>query len=514
MAYIIRRVVVWFGGSRATAGPSDVHGWLAKWDDYIGQCYEQEKAIIQPKEQQPTSDQVQKIPIQPREQQGANDQDEQEKAIAKGKERVAALMLARRDRNIQLHGLATSPSRPPRRVVSYLWNALREHDELVDTLLLGESTEGLRASNEQLIAQLKELRGIASARVEEVQRAYARWRRWATGAAIGGVLAVVVGQVAWLFGYRFGADDPLVVWGLLGLTLIGLGLACATIFTRTAAGDLGDGWRLVLTVLPILMVIVAVAGIVAVAAAGAGAGAGPFSRDELRTAYIGTGVVAALAAVAVLAAGAISSNPERALDDTARTLFPVPVAGRAHADRVDQLEAELRTAEAVVEERSRQERRSARRWLSTHILVGGLGALASAAAGVVLNAEPSQQVLSQQTRSLVTLLALVGAGLTALATTLNPGRRWETAAVTAGSCEALAREIGVMTRLDLDEELEPESGPRHGREALEDVLSRYDSIVGVPGRDSFWSRLKGDSTSRAGGRRSRRRGGRGRSRGS
>jgi hypothetical protein len=89
----------------------------------------------------------------------------------------------------------------------------------------------------------------------------------------------------------------------------------------------------------------------------------------------------------------------------------------------------------------------------------------------------------------VTVLALGGAGLTALATTLNPGRRGESAASTAASCEALAREIGVMYRLDLDAELQD----KHGRRALEDILIRYDAIVGVKGRDSFWSRLHGIS---------------------
>ena len=367
----------------------------------------------------------------------------------------------RRGRDIRLHILTTAPDRPPRRILGYLRNALQEHDEAVDNLLSGSPTGELTNIEAE---GLQLLQDQALSHVTAIEQSYRRWRRWATAATVAGLLAVVIGQAAWVAGMS--TAKPLVAWGWLGLTLIGIGLISAIVFTRTAVGDLPERWRLALIALPALIVLVAVL----LALLG----------GQPRPAYIATGVVATLVVVAMVAVAVVTSDPQRVLDDFS-SLVPLPPAGDGVGpSRIGRLGAELRQVEMVVEDRARQERRSARGWQVAHIVVGGAAALASGAAGVVLTTEAQ---LSGSLRTVITVLAVGGAGLTALATTLNPGRRAENAGLTSAGCEALVREIGVMTRLDLRG-----YGRRGGREALEDVLDRYDALVGVTGPDSFWSR--------------------------
>jgi hypothetical protein len=414
--------------SEAEPGGDDVRSWLDRWRTAVAESHARERdAVNQPNP-------------------------------------AAALTVARRSREFRLLALEGLPGRPPQRLVDNLRQAVHEHDALVDALLSPPPMP-----TEQLNQELGRLQNYALERIKRVRSAYDTSRRWATAAAVAGLLAVAVGWLVWRAGV--GADQPPLAFGWLGLIVVGLGLAMAMVFTHTAMGDLSESSRLRLTVLPAIVVLAVAVG-------------GLLLPRAIRPAYVGTAVVAALVVVVVLAAVAIARAPERTVAEAPSPPAPapsIPLPG----EPVDRLSAELRTAESVVSSRSRREQRSARRWRLFHYVIGGAAALASGAAGVVLSTATENQ-LGGSLKTFLALLAIAGGGLTALVTTLDSGRRGEAAELRSASCEALAREIGVITRWDLKEELWP---AQRAREALEDVLIRYEAIIGVTGRDSFWSRL-------------------------
>jgi MFS family permease len=422
--------------SEAEPGGDDVRSWLDRWRTAVDDSHAKERD-----------------------------------AVAQG-DPAAALTVVRRGREFRLLALEGLPDRPPERLIDNLRQAVRQHDGLVDALLSPP-----RMPAPQLSDELGRLQNYALEHIKRVRSAYDTSRSWATAAAVAGLLALAVGWLAWRAGV--GADQPLLAFGWLGLIVVGLGLAMAMVFTYTAMGHLSESSRLRLTVLPAIIVLAVAVG-------------GLLLPRAIRPAYVGTGVVAALVVLIVLAAAAIARAPERAIAEAPSPPVPFPPV-HLPAEPIDRLSVELRTAESVVSNRSRREQRSARRWRLLHYAIGGAAALTSGAAGVVLTTATQNQ-LGGGLKTFLALLAIAGGGLTALATTLDSGRRGEAAELRSASCEALAREIGVMTRWDLTEELWPEE---RAREALEDVLLRYEAIVGVTGRNSFWSRLHGRSTAQA-----------------
>jgi hypothetical protein len=145
------------------------------------------------------------------------------------------------------------------------------------------------------------LKTSAQRQVDTLRSSYLRWRWWALAATVAGLVAIGVGYAAWL-----------ARGGWLGLTVVGIGLSAAMVFAHAAASDLVERWRLALTALPAVIVLAAVLGSLVV--------------GERRPAYVATGVVAALVALAVLAAAVVTRNPQRTLEDSLRLALPLPIS--------------------------------------------------------------------------------------------------------------------------------------------------------------------------------------------
>jgi hypothetical protein len=127
----------------------------------------------------------------------------------------------------------------------------------------------------------------------------------------------------------------------------------------------------------------------------------------------------------------------------------------------------------------------ASRWNKAHYWVGVPAALL-AGAGAVSGLTETQGAV-QVTLAIV---ALVGSGLAAVATTLNAGRVSEEARSTANAYDALGLEIGVTRKVDL-RTWPPDNGL--GRESVEDYLHRLNDLAGVKDQ-SFWARQKTERT--------------------
>ena len=131
---------------------------------------------------------------------------------------------------------------------------------------------------------------------------------------------------------------------------------------------------------------------------------------------------------------------------------------------------ELENLRRRIHQEARAQRRASLAWATTFIIVGGLAALLSGAAGVTAN--------QTDATDWVAALAIGGAGLTALMTAVNPGRRWEQARTLQKACESLEQEVGVVIRLDLT----PSADHETARQRIEDIAIMYDSLLGLPDR--------------------------------
>jgi hypothetical protein len=145
--------------SEAEPGGDDVRSWLDRWRTAVAESHARERdAVNQPNP-------------------------------------AAALTVARRSREFRLLALEGLPGRPPQRLVDNLRQAVHEHDALVDALLSPPPMP-----TEQLNQELGRLQNYALERIKRVRSAYDTSRRWATAAAVAGLLAVAVGWLVWRAG--------------------------------------------------------------------------------------------------------------------------------------------------------------------------------------------------------------------------------------------------------------------------------------------------------------------------
>ena len=135
---------------------------------------------------------------------------------------------------------------------------------------------------------------------------------------------------------------------------------------------------------------------------------------------------------------------------------------------------ELRRLRDLISEEARRHRVIARRWMVAFVAIGGAAALTSGSAAVTASSDSGAD-------RWVVVLAVAGGGLGALATALNPGGRWEQARTVALTLTRLAHELETFIGLqgaDLR---------GTGRQTVEDVVMRFDAILGVPERTRLWA---------------------------
>jgi hypothetical protein len=146
-------------------------------------------------------------------------------------------------------------------------------------------------------------------------------------------------------------------------------------------------------------------------------------------------------------------------------------------NRVERVGAEVEAIYRDSLDRMRRQRQAAQRWGRLNYLIGVPAALFSGAAGAIA----ALTDVSENWKIAVTLLAIVAAGLTSVATTLNASRRAEQASIQEAAYEALARDARVTLVVDFQT-----LGYGTAREALETLVDRLREIDGIPPRKSFY----------------------------
>jgi hypothetical protein len=384
------------------------------------------------------------------------------------KQMAEQLQWIRFHRNINLssaYTLATSGQAS----VRYLGASLDRYDTLVDELnFLTNSIDAnleladLRLSHERLEQGLL-------ADIKEIEHAYRRWRTVTLWASVFFTALSFAGLLGWLWSLDQGEVN--VVWGAASMLSLTLGLIGTTVCTSIALEHSNDGGstqsggvasraaahlpKLLPFVAPVFLLIATVWAV---------------TRDVPADGWDPRILYASLASTAVLLSVVFyfvfSRMPRRSLMANTPAEWQDGIL-RFRSGSGRSIRGELSRIEGVAAARSSEQLRSARRWRIGHYVLGGGAALAAGGAG-------ARNIPS---------LAILAAALTALATALNPGRQSEEKQVMADGCSSLAREIGVMGRVDLGEYTPPLD-----REALEDVVDRYDSLIGAPERRSFWAR--------------------------
>lgn len=303
------------------------------------------------------------------------------------------------------------------------------------------------------------------AQIDALEARYTQWRAWVIVAACSGAVVAIGGLAYWFNAVSEKDPDPLGVW--LSSIVALLGLVWFSALTRPAIAGLPSSYSFLPVVPPFVGIASAIYVII-----------GPAdSPQAFSTAAIligGSMLIIAwlLAETYISVTGDLAGDefylPEFPSDDD---LHDVTGAGRRN------VRAELAALARAVRARGRSAARQARWWGVTHLVVGGIGAGLSAAAAVT--AVPATDVKF----GWPVALALAAATLTGIGTALNPSRRKEEATLLAAKCEALDREVGVMRRVDWQDYSKPRD-----REALEDILTRYDQLLGLPELNSFWVR--------------------------
>jgi hypothetical protein len=363
----------------------------------------------------------------------------------------ATIESARTARNVQLMGLTTVRMRQDP-LVAYLWSALIGHDRLMDRLLSAQPETFI--PQQELNDTHKLLAETLTRHIREVQRTRKSWDRTIASFY---VLALIVAAIG-LYGWRISVDSPnnnLLI--AVSVSAIILGLIGAAVATRLFVNQ--PPWvATILIVLPSGFTFVAVL---------------QFAYENRMSPTSSIGAAAAgLALVSVLAYLLFVSAPGRVLRADSGGRLPhrrwsvVQVVGGG-------VRAELEDLGGEAAKKADVESRSASRWRVAHYVLGGSAALTAGAS--------SLDGVGPQ-------FAIVAAGLAALVTALNPAQRAGEKQTVADGCASLGREIGVMARIDLENYLSEPTHELMEREALEDVLDRYDATLGAPERKSFWSR--------------------------
>lgn len=366
----------------------------------------------------------------------------------------------RLERDLDLRLLAVGT---PQAQLSGLVDAFVEYDRLIDVLVKNASLQERPVAPElvERVGQLLEKRVSADEhKIREGHEEAHSWLWvWGVGAGLG-LLTIVTA-----FSWSASSDDS--GWEWITLCLAGLGAVVAGLYTFRGAKDLTPMTRWLLLAAPLVVLVVATT------LPQRGTQAVPAAR-----------VVVAVTVVAVL--GALSlwivlREPGRRNLQWAPTSVPLDMLlvnelGESGADprRIPLIRAELDELLTRVRQEAQTQRVQGNWWGATFIVIGGLSAVLSGAAGVTATqAAESPWVVG---------LAISGAGLTALVTALNPGGRWEHARTIRLACESLAQEVGVFMRVDLGTTADEDDG----REKIDEIAVKYDALLGVQER----SRLK------------------------
>ncbi|WP_107767140.1 hypothetical protein [Nocardioides terrigena] len=201
-------------------------------------------------------------------------------------------------------------------------------------------------------------------------------------------------------------------------------------------------------------------------------------RDELRSAndeiWLAATVLLVLALL-ILAVTLDGRRPVRRFATRRRVDLPADLEDPEYAKRLGDYLEELRVA--VLNE-SFAKVDSARLWQRWFIILGASAALLSAGAGVT--------GLSGQVAELAAISALVGAGLSATVTLLNPAGQAQQASQVGASCGSLAEEIDVLIRIDLPHTLRSSGSLAEVRDHVETISTRFDELREVPQRPRLW----------------------------
>jgi hypothetical protein len=211
--------------------------------------------------------------------------------------------------------------------------------------------------------------------------------------------------------------------------------------------------------------------------------------------------LAGASVAATLVLSAILAWHSRPVADDNQTFAGIDVLSQMHSTQdIQRMLVGLRDHVAQLAIR---ERRASRWWLATYVVIAAAGAAGATVAGLALpqangNAVGKSEAIFGMSPTVIAVLAVTGAGATAISTALNPGHEWKAAVQRSKACERLRREVETMYRLDLTEY----HGQGDDRKALEYVLDRLDLITQLADpQPSFWSsRIKqqprGDSPRR------------------
>lgn len=332
---------------------------------------------------------------------------------------------------------------------------LADYDDTIDALLstpfiAQESTDS---------ETLGQARGLFADRLKNETEARKTWLRvWVAGSALG-LLAIVAA-------FWTSLSDPFS-WSWITVCLAGLGALVAALYTFKATRELSIRANWILIALPFLVLAVALI----------------LPLQGRQTPAVAT--VVAVLTVAVLGGMSlwvVRHEPSESRVRSALTSHSLGLmrgstsSGNETTDWDRYLVAdELENLRARILQEARTQHKASIAWATTFVLVGGLAALLSGAAGVTSTQD--------EWRGWVVGLAIGGAGLTALMTALNPGRRWEQARTLQLACQSLEREVGILIRLDLGGK---DPSDANGRQKIEQIAKMYDTLLGVPERPSLW----------------------------
>ncbi|WP_157769032.1 hypothetical protein [Pseudarthrobacter sulfonivorans] len=326
---------------------------------------------------------------------------------------------------------------------------LADYDRTIDALLAATAIDPESVDSQTLAL----VRGLFIERLKNGAKARRFWFGvWVVGSALG--LAAIVAA------FWFSLFDPRGWWWIT-FGIAGLGALVAVLYTLKATRGLSIRANWILVALPALVLVVALT----------------LPRQTEQALAITT----LFAVIALAVIGGVSlwvvrhepSQPRLRSGLSSPLLVPSTSPGseenRQNWNRYLVAEELAMLRDRILREAGKQHKASIA-WATTFVVLGFLAAALSGAAGVTA---------AGQQAGLPVYFAIAGAGLTALTTALNPGRRWEQAHALQLACQSLEQEVSVLIRLDLN-------GADENRQKIEQISTLYDTLLGLPERPRLW----------------------------
>jgi hypothetical protein len=192
-------------------------------------------------------------------------------------------------------------------------------------------------------------------------------------------------------------------------------------------------------------------------------------------AALGTSLLLLLGAISLIAVVIDTAPGVQPVILTRAVEIPDDLPGQEYAQRLGEYLERLRV---VVLREGVAQRRLGERWNRAFLIVGGLAAALSALAGFT-------GLSSEEFQMWVAVLALIGAGLTAFVTLINPAGRAEKARLIGLSCGSLAEQINQLIQLDLVKEFKGKKLDDI-RAQVEAISAEFDVLREVPQRTRLW----------------------------